>query len=313
MARAPTGPLAPASSADQQLFNLLKDYGYCDVLLDRQLDDPLAEALAGFADQELAFNINPKPAAVALDKCLVLARLDLQRLDLVEQSLALSLEQNTRPDLAKRAVGGWLFSRDVQPKRLALQLEKGILVGVKKANESLLRAWDPRVIGHLPRILSQQQLAVFMGHIECWAWVDRAGQLQKLLKPSLSKDPTALDMLPLWLSEQQDQAIGRIEHINTTLKVLHQLGYSVPTSEDAQLDHTIQAALHKGHTAPSDMVTYALHAMVYNRQFDTLPDVAQAIEDARHKRLGLSAALSAFDDDYWQPHKDSYALQPSAA
>jgi hypothetical protein len=305
-----TSALPPAASPDQQLFNLLKQYGHCDLLLDRQLDDPMADALATLADQQLAFSVNPKPAAVALDKCVMLARLDLQQLERVEQSLAISLEQNTRPDLAKRSIGGWLFSTDTPPDSLARRLERAVLVGVKKPNESLLRVWDPRVIGHLGRILTPQQLAVMLGPIDCWAWIDRSGQLQQLHKPALSQEPTARTMLPLHLTVQQDQAIDRIEHINTTLKVLHQLGYSVPTSQDAQLDHTIQSALNKGHTAPGDMVTYALHALVYNRNFDDIPEVAQAIAQARQDNLGLSAALAAFNDDYWQPHKDAYALQP---
>lgn len=282
----------------EQLFCLLKEYGQCDLLLDRELSDPLHEEVARLAAAQLpVLRINPKKAALPLDQCLMLARLTTKQLPLLDLSADIGLRQNTDPTQSIRSIGGWLFSRDAPPEKVAKWVESALVASVQRGANILLRLWDPRVIGHLPRILTAEQLSWVMGPVACWAWINRAGRLQVLRKPQVQLDGTVL--LPLRLSPAQDDALDRIEHINVLLKTLFKLGHAIDPARDAELDELLLLAQCKGHTHVPDLLAYALHALLIHKDFDTWPDVSDAISRARAQGLGLCAALEPFDDAYW--------------
>lgn len=293
--------MAPRASLHEQFIGLLKEWGACDLLLDRELSDPLAPALAAEPIRERLRAVNPFRAALPADKCLMLARLGMAELPVLDESLAIASAQCTRPDKPVRSIGGWLFSRDVPADRVARQLERAIVVRVEKSPDALLRLWDSRVLPHLQRILTSEQMAAALGPIECWAWMDRSGQLQVMHRPGSE----ALPYLPLRLTTEQDQAIDRIEHINTVLKALHGMGQAIDPSRDRELDELVQLARSKGHDKVPDMVSYCMHALLVSKAFDTLPEVRDAIARAQAEGLGLCAALEPFDDAYWAANKNA--------
>lgn len=289
-------------TVSEQMFNLLKEWTYCDLILDRELSDPLSADHDELATQGLALSINPKAAARPFDRSLMAARISLGQLDVLERSIDISLEQNTDSTCQVRAVGGWIFSRDTSPERTAYWLEKAMIVRVHGAPKALLRVWDPRVIGHLARILTQEQLADLLGPVDAWAWVDRAGQLQLLSKPILSGQVRGQG-LPLLLSAEQDAAIDRIEDINILLKTLSKLGHNMAPQRDQELDQLLCTAQRKGHRALPDKLAYCLHALLISTTFDAIPAVQQAIGAAHAQGMGLCAALDEFDDAYWDTQK----------
>lgn len=290
-----------ASNANfyEQLVGLLKEWGACDLLLDRELSDPLARALATESMRDRQHPVNPLRAALPADKYLKLVRLETFELPILDESLAIASAQCTQPGNPARSIGGWLFSRDVPTDRVARQLERAIVVRIENAPDALLRLWDPRVLPHLLRILSAEQMAEALGPIACWAWMDRSGQLQVMRRPAIE---TAVH-LPLRLTTEQDQAIDRIEYINTVLKTLHGLGHTIDPSRDRELDELVKLARSKGHDKVPDMVSYCLHALLVSKSFDTLPEVQDAIARAQAEGLGLCAALEPFDDAYWAASK----------
>jgi Domain of unknown function (DUF4123) len=298
---------ARARNVHEQLFTLLKQWGHCDLVLDRQLSDPLGEQLPALAAQQLALPINPPKAALPPDECLMLARLTTQELELFDSSIDISLQQNTNASSTTRAIGGWLFSQDTSLEHMAQRLEQAMIVNIAQSPKALLRLWDPRVIGHLPRILSPQQLALLLGPIACWAWIDRSGQLQTITQPARQDTDTGTNvtplLLPLRLSAAQDAAIDRIEYINTVLKALAGLGHHVHPSRDSAIDALLHTAQRKRHTQVTDLLSYTLHAVLINPSFDAIVPVQEAIQEAASNQLGLSAALDQFDDDFWAPHK----------
>lgn len=289
------------ASHSAQLFSLLKEWGQCDLLLDRELSDPLASALAPEPIQERLHQVNPLRATSSADKCLMLARLGVAELPILDESLAIASAQCTRPDNPVRSIGGWLFSRDIPADRVARQLERAVVVHIQNAPDALMRLWDSRVLPHLQRILTPEQLASVLGPIACWAWMDRSGRLQVMHRPAIE---TAA-YLPLRLTTEQDRAVDRIEHINTLLKTLAGLGHAIDPSRDRELDELLQLARSKGHDQVPDMLAYCLHALLVSKSFDALPEVHHAIARAQAEGLGLCAALEPFDDAYWAASKTS--------
>jgi hypothetical protein len=283
----------------EQLFSLLKEWGQCDLLLDRELSDPLAAALASESIRAHLHQVNPLRATSSVDKCLMLARLSLAELPILDESLAIASAQCTRLDNPVRSIGGWLFSHDISADRVARQLERTVVVHIQNAPDALLRLWDSRVLPHLQHILTPEQLAAAFGPIACWAWMDRNGQLQVMHRPAI--ETTAY--LPLRLTTEQDQAIDRIEQINTLLKTLDSLGHAIDSSKDRELDELLQLARSKGHDQVPDMLAYCLHALLVSKSFDALPEVHHAIAQAHAEGLGLCAALEPFDDAYWAASK----------
>ena len=287
----------------EQLFNLLKQWGHCDLILDRELSDPLLAELTEHASAHPVLPINPQKAALPLDECLMLARLRVQHLSLLDRSIEISLAQNSDPTRPARAIGGWLFSRVVAPKDVVKRLEKAMVVSLPDAAPvSLLRLWDPRVIGHLTRILTPAQVANAIGPMACWAWIDRAGRL-RLLESAAHATPTYVSP-SLMLNVEQDAAIDRIEHINTLLKTLAGLGHAVDPDCDAELDALLLVARSKGHVTPVDMLAYCLHALLISENFDAIPEVQRVVAEAKIHGLGLCAALEKFDDSFWARHTD---------
>jgi hypothetical protein len=289
-------------SVSEHLFNLLKEWTYCDLILDRELSNPLNVELEQLINDDLALPVNPKAAARPFDRCLMAARLSLDRLDVLERSIDIGLGQGTNSTREIRAIGGWLFSRDVSLEQVVRRLEQAIVVRIPNAPDAMLRIWDPRVTGHVERILTAEQLADLLGPIEGWAWIDRDGQLRILQKPALQGQVRA-HVLPVRLSAEQDAAIDRIEYINTLLKTLAKLGHKVAASRDAELDELVRTAQAKGHRALPDMIAYCLHALLIAASFDAIPEVQQAIAKAHAQGLGLCVALEHFDDAYWDAQK----------
>jgi hypothetical protein len=227
-------------------------------------------------------------------------------LELLDASVSLSVEQNTQPVQQVRAIGGWLFSNTVPQERLARRLEQAIIVHIEDGPQALLRIWDPRVIGHLERILTPLQLADLMGPITCWAWLDRAGQLRMLNKPQLAEHAT-MSIFPLRLTAGQSAAIDRIEEINRLLRTLALLGHAIPPARDAELDALLVQAQRKGHTEQDDALAYCLHALLISERFDEIPAVQQAIAQAHADGRGLCSAIEQFDDVFWAAHADAAA------
>jgi hypothetical protein len=285
----------------ENVFNLLRQWKFCDLVLDRELSDPFADELAALEVGRVVHRVNPKNAATHIDHCLMLVRLSTRDLPILDESIEISLEQNTSPLRPIRSVGGWLFSKESNSKRIAEWLEKVIIIRIQNSASAVLRIWDPRVIGHIAKILTEEQLYKILGPIEKWAWIDRAGHLRVLDKPAI-RDPGSRHSSIL-LSPEQDLAIERIEYINTLLKAMAGLGYSVAVERDAELDSLVQLAQRKGHFESADVIAYCLHSLLIAPDFDQIPQVRDAIKSVRERGLGLCAALEQFEDNFWEANK----------
>lgn len=291
-------------TVNEQVFCLLKEFGHCDLILDTMLGDPLWAERADLAAHKKVFPINPKKASMPVDQCLQMARITIEELHILESGIEIAIEENCDSTRASRSTGGWIFSRDVSPERLVSHMEQAIIVRNENSFEALLRVWDPRVIGHLARILTQEQLAVMLGPVEIWAWIDRDGELRQLKKSLMSDAVSTPAALPLRLSTEQDAAIDRIEVVNLLLKALANLGRKISPQLDHMLDEILRAGQEKGHINTTDLIAYGLHALLVSKTFDAIPEVDQTITQSKAKGQGLCAALEKFDDAFWETHKD---------
>ncbi|QAU34201.1 DUF4123 domain-containing protein [Janthinobacterium sp. 17J80-10] len=292
----------PEGTVNEQAFCLLKEFGHCDLILDPMLGDPLEAERAVLAAQKKVFSINPKKTSLPANQCLQMARLTIEELHIFESSIDIGTEENCDPTRASRSTGGWIFSRNVSSERLVKHVELAVVVRNEKFSEALMRVWDPRVMGHLARILSQEQLAGLLGPIEVWAWIDRDGKLRQLKNFRKGEVGFTPATLPLRLSDEQDKAVDRIEVINLLLKALANLGRKIAPERDHVLDEILRSGQGKGHINTADLIAYGLHALLISKAFDAIPEVRQAIAQSKAKGQGLCSALEKFDDAFWDAH-----------
>lgn len=289
------------TNAYDRLFTLLKEWGHGDLVLDRTLGSPFHAELASLDAEKAVARINPRRIAASPHACPVLARLTPERLALLDASIALGLRQNRNPVQPARSVGGWLFSREVPVQRIAGHLERVLVAGIRGAPDALLRFWDPRATGFLSRILTPEQIAVLMGPVELWVWMDRAGHLRSIERPAAVQH----EFMMLHLSAEQDAAIDRIESVNTVLKALAGLGKTIDPDRDPEIDALVAAAARKGHVHEADLLAYVLHALLVDADFDAWPEVREAMASAKRQGLGLCRALEQFDDAFWEERQSS--------
>ena len=284
--------------AKNLLLTLLKQWGHCDVLLDRELSDPFTDELATLQDGGRVGLVNPKRASMSTGDCPAILRLSSAESSLLDASVDISARQNTDPRRPVRAVGGWLFGKTTNVGKVATHLASAVVVRIAGAADAMLRPWDPRTIAALQRILTPEQFSALMGPIEVWAWMDRAGKIQ-----TIERDASAPATLPFKLSIEQDEAIDRIELFNTLLKTFAHMDRFVSPESDEALDSLLKVAHDKGHRNEFDALAYAVHAWIVGRDFDGVPEVKDAIIEMKTRGFGLARALEKFDDDYWAAYQ----------
>lgn len=222
---------------------------------------------------------------------------------IVEQSVkeALDIADDT---LRPRCVCGWIVDPG-EPYALARSLGSAALVTTPEKERWPLRYWDPRVIGHLPRVLAPDQYAALRSCLGNWWYID--DKLHFALALPARQD--ARGALPLRFDPAQWHRLQRIGHINELMRLASDWHLAPGQDLARQIDETMQRAERLGFTGDDDLNVFAVCALIGHARFDEHPRVAQSIAKARATGLGFTAAIDEYDDDFWAGLKDGRWLE----
>lgn len=223
----------------------------------------------------------------------------------VEQAVRESLDI-ADDALHPRSVCGWI----VDPgdcRAFARRLGTAAMVVRPEREFWPLRYWDPRVIGHLPRVLSPEQYAALRPCLGNWWSIDGEGELAL----AAAKSETT-GTLPLRFEAAQWRRLERIEGVNEVMRVA--AGWGLSPSQDAarRIEEAMERAVRHGFTADEDQRTFAVCALIAHPRFDEHPRVDEGIAKARAEQQSFADAIESFDDNFWASLSDGrwlHALQ----
>jgi Domain of unknown function (DUF4123) len=283
-----------AAAISTRLFNLTRlhdsRYECIYLLLDRHSEHPLKDSIEALPDinstslplLDEIFQDNPEQSPLLL--CLQCQQ--PPHMQLLEQSIALALEQASQPS-SLRSMCAWIVS-DAQPKRLQNALTQSLKAHWPGNQSIYLRYFDPRVLPRLIHILPPEQQAQLLGLVHIWCQLGRDGQW-------ITHWPA--DDMPISLigglrpSANHAAAIDRIELVNLAAAQLARRGNTVPHSQDETIDHALQAAQKLGITSQEDTVAYAWRAVLHHKAFTAHPALPQLIQQAITSGLRLDTLL----------------------
>lgn len=207
-------------------------------------------------------------------------------------------------DIHPRSICGWI----VEPgdcRALAHRLGKAALVFRPEREFWPLRYWDPRVIGHLPRVLAPDQYAALRPSLGNWWSIGGGGRLAPL--PAANSAHT--QKLPLRFDVPQWRALERIGQVNEVMRIVAAGGIA-PTQELARrIDESFQRAEHHGFFADEDLRAFALCALIGHPRFDEHPRVVECTNTARAMGQSFVSTIAEYEDEFWASLNDGQWLE----
>lgn len=192
------------------------------------------------------------------------------------KSMNVCREQSLSPD-DPRSLCGWVISphpissisRHIS-RRLGQQKPSG--------RQALLRYYDPRVLQCLQSILDRNQLALLLGPIHHWVFIDHAGCFRVF-----SSCPQSMTQSEFSLSDSQWLSIDRIGLLNKTLAIgaevmdIRQLN----DQDIANLDRLLQVAEFEGISDDNACMIFALQGVRLPLNFHHHPDITHLFQRCR--------------------------------
>lgn len=187
-----------------------------------------------------------------------------------------------RNELALKNGGNALWSCALKSgasfESTAAHLAKVQVLKTPHGQHFLLRCHDPRVFRHLIWILEPHQLALLMGPIEIWSWMD-SDTLRWYQTPRPS------DVLGGRLTGREWGGINRIGLLNATLRDLQRIRADVALDQvlfrqiDAALEQAIEV---EGLSDSEDQCLYAQHCIFHGDAWSSRPDVKAVLQRVRN-------------------------------
>lgn len=231
--------------------------------------------------------------------------------DRARRMLERSIEQAVREaneiaddNLRPRSVCAWIVGA-AQPYKQAHALGLAALVIRPEKQRWPLRYWDPRVIAHLPRVLTSGQYAALRPCLSNW-WSLNGGCH---LAPAAPSQPDAIGKLPLRFDVPQWQALERIEPINEFMRTAAAWGHAPGPELAKRVDEAMRRAQDRGFPSEQDLRLFAVCALMGHARFDEHPRVAASIERTRFAGETFSAAIGEFEDEFWASLNDGRWLE----
>ncbi|MBB5020567.1 hypothetical protein HNQ59_003888 [Chitinivorax tropicus] len=279
---------------DDILFNRVRDLGYCDVLIDPSAGAPPAdeslEAPSPMQTPLLDRQFQARPAAAPR-----LIRLDSAYSPLLRDYLAQAHWEATTLGNQLRSVAGLIFSPLPQAE-LAQHLTRMLDLYIEGLGGAYFRYFDPRILCHLPRILTPTQQALLLHGIDEWGWLDWQGAYQPLHPPNLPIDPAAR----LIINQAQWQALGEIEAFNLLLGKLMSRGRIPDHQQVPQWLECLQQGRQRGLRQANDIADWAALCLIQGDTWQAHPQLGETLQlvitdgiplkDALEDRLGITLA-----------------------
>ena len=166
-----------------------------------------------------------------------------------------------------------------------------------------LRLWDPRVMWHLPRVLSPDHWSVISSSLGNWWFISPIGGMQSLMATVGDQDMNQPNRThqaqTLRFTSQQWQGLERIGPINKLFAMSRDWGVPETEEQAIRIDSMLTRCAAAGFHAEQDGLIFAACGLTSHERFDEHPAVKQTIEKARQNGTSLESALSQFDESFW--------------
>jgi hypothetical protein len=186
-----------------------------------------------------------------------------------------------------------LLASPADPKKLSIHLTERLVIRLSLRIKALLRYYDPRVFAQLQWILPKPQLCSLFGPIENWSiYLD--GAWQRIDAPVVGA--------AIWSTDATMSA--RLERIGMINQALARLP-SPRNGTRAQLGEQIDRFLVHARDCyqlnhDEDMVSFAVHALNVNPNFDQHPIIKSLIGRLAQEQQTYSDATALLDESVWQ-------------
>jgi hypothetical protein len=295
--------------AQIRLRELLNDRPMA-VLIDPTLADPLSESTeyrdafdVGTAKKWLLRNLH---ADIDPERAPYLIHLpsEAQAERLITASLRLSIDEafgQLGADYKGRSVCAWI-GQVSDAERLARRLAHAARVIKPDGSPWPLRFWDPRVIWHLPRVLSSDAWGALQAALGGWYTLSPANRLE-CFGPT---DTTAVESIPsAWPAPNRFNAatwgaLERIGSVNKVLGVARDWGVLPTEAEATRIDQLLQRCAAWGFDSEQDALAFTACGLTSHEHFDQHPQVWAVLEEACRDRRSFASAIDEFDEPFWQ-------------
>lgn len=179
--------------------------------------------------------------------------------------------------------------------RVRSHLSAQLLVRDNARQRVLLRWYDPNVFTHMAWLMEPHQIASLSGPVTQWAWQAPNGQWQQLERPDCDPDP----IRRFQPNAVQWETLGRIGVINRMMRELRSA--REVDLLDAPLYRTIDECLAQAYAAlesedESDVRCLARQFLIFGRQIDQQPQIANRISQAREGATTYVGLCSNLDE-----------------
>jgi Domain of unknown function (DUF4123) len=227
----------------------------------------------------------------------------------VNASIALAAfeaSQSRAEGMLGRSVCAWIVG-EANPQALAVRLANAAKILRPDGNLWYLRYWDPRVMWHLPRVLTQGQWSALQGDLGEWWALDQLNQFVSRASPATANASIAAERndhltprthrvkleTPVW------ERLSLIGATNTVLGMAWEWGV-IPTAANAQrIESMLRRCRAFGFESSQDELVFCSCALTSRDDFDSHPAVSEALTAAAKSRTSVAQALEPFDELFW--------------
>jgi hypothetical protein len=209
---------------------------------------------------------------------------------LMQAALEEATKDSMRSPLGSRHISA-LVSSNSKPKHIARSFARTARYRIRgQQKTTAFRFFDPRVMHTLQRLFSPLQMAILLGHMTHWGYVDFRGQFRLIENSSPRSFSKAV------LHDAQINVLHRNATVQTALHRLQKFRADWPEDLDAVLDHLLQRAPKELREADitqreDDLATYAALFWLCNTHRADRQLIGQALEENFKTGAPLKAVL----------------------
>jgi Domain of unknown function (DUF4123) len=208
-------------------------------------------------------------------------------------------------DYRGRSVCAWIVGES-DPSALAVRLARAARVVKPDGASWPLRYWDPRVFWHLPRALDLQQQHTLIAQLGRWFWFDPTNAFGGLIH-EVPKDAERAQA-PLAFDESGWAVLSRVGAVNRVLGLAWNWDIRPTPANAKRVDVLIQRCHALGFLSEQDELVFSSCGLTSRDDFDSQPDVAEALRAGASRGISAMQALEPFDDDFWADLRAQSAL-----
>lgn len=256
----------------EALYNRAREFGHCDIVIEPLAGDEWVTCFAGAGNGLEQGHLRHEFYAAESDQAPLLIRLPLKHFDVLDSLAGIARREAMDPTCKTRSVCAFIQSA-LTRDQLARVIERNLTVwvGVQKR---FLRAFDPRVMHHLPALLPPG--ALDMRGIASWHYFPWDGEWARAVSAECGRIPST----PIRLTEEAYRALATLEHFNAAVRACLQAGLPWPVTDTDRLRQAVRAAVDIGLAKPSDVATYLLRARQWRMppgQHPRWPEAAELV------------------------------------